>query len=115
MRNFSIEVDTKLLKLLNENIYQLELSRFIDSLKIENYIILFDTKSTQDYTSRFSYLTKVINEKFCGKLNTLDTLGETIDKQIINLKKYAIYLDNRYLKDYKIIKEETKTILKLVV
>jgi hypothetical protein len=24
-------------------------------------------------------------------------------------------LDNRYLKDYKIIKEETKTILKLIV
>lgn len=41
--------------------------------------------------------------------------GENIDKTIINLKKYAIYLDNRYLKDYKIIKEETKTILKLVV
>ena len=92
MRNFSIEVDTKLLKLLNENIYQLELSRFIDSLKIENYIILFDTKSTQDYTSRFSYLTKVINEKFCGKLNTLDTLGETIEKQYIidNLYNQAI-------------------------
>ena len=41
--------------------------------------------------------------------------GENIDKPIISLKKYAIYLDNRYLKDYKIIKEETKTILKLIV
>ena len=41
--------------------------------------------------------------------------GENIDKPIINLKKYAIYLDNRYLKDYKIIKEKTKTILKLIV
>ncbi len=41
--------------------------------------------------------------------------GENIDKPIISLKKYAISLDNRYLKDYKIIKEETKTILKLVV
>jgi len=41
--------------------------------------------------------------------------GENIDKPIINLKKYAIYLDNRYLKDYKIIKEETKTILNLIV
>jgi len=41
--------------------------------------------------------------------------GENIDKPIINLKKYAIYLDNRYLKDYKIIKEETKTIVKLIV
>ena len=34
---------------------------------------------------------------------------------IINLKKYAISLDNRYIKDYKIIKEETKTILKLII
>lgn len=41
--------------------------------------------------------------------------GENFDKPIINLKKYAISLDNRYLKDYKIIKAETKTILKLVV
>jgi hypothetical protein len=41
--------------------------------------------------------------------------GENIDKPIINLKKYAIHLDNRYLKDYKIIKEETKTILNLIV
>ena len=41
--------------------------------------------------------------------------GENIDKPIISLKKYAISLDNRYLKDYKIIKEETKTILKLIV
>ena len=41
--------------------------------------------------------------------------GENIDKPIINLKKYAIHLDNRYLKDYEIIKEETKTILKLIV
>jgi hypothetical protein len=40
--------------------------------------------------------------------------GENIDKPIINLKKYAIYLDNRYLKDYKIIKEETKTILNFI-
>jgi hypothetical protein len=41
--------------------------------------------------------------------------GENIDKPIISLKKYAIYLDNRYLKEYKIIKEKTKTILELVV
>ena len=41
--------------------------------------------------------------------------GENLDKPIISLKKYAIYLDNRYLKEYKIIKEKTKTILELVV
>jgi hypothetical protein len=41
--------------------------------------------------------------------------GENIDKQIINLKKYAISLDNRYLKEYTIIKEETQTIIKLKV
>ena len=41
--------------------------------------------------------------------------GENIDKQIINLKKYAISLDNRYLTEYTIIKEETQTIIKLKV
>jgi hypothetical protein len=41
--------------------------------------------------------------------------GENIDKQIINLKKYSISLDNRYLKEYTIIKEETQTIIKLKV
>ena len=41
--------------------------------------------------------------------------GENIDKPIINLKKYAISLDNRYLKEYTIIKEETQTIIKLKV
>ena len=41
--------------------------------------------------------------------------GENIDKPIINLKKYAISLDNRYLKDYKIIKEKSQTIIKLKV
>jgi len=39
--------------------------------------------------------------------------GENIDKQIINLKKYAISLDDRYLKEYTIIKEETQTIIKI--
>ena len=39
--------------------------------------------------------------------------GENIDKPIINLKKYAISLDNRYLKEYTIIKEETQTIIKI--
>jgi hypothetical protein len=41
--------------------------------------------------------------------------GENIDKPIINLKKYAISLDNRYLKEYKIIKEKSQTIIKLKV
>ena len=40
---------------------------------------------------------------------------ENVEKTIIYLKKYAMSLDNRYLKDYKIIKEETKTILNLIV
>ena len=39
--------------------------------------------------------------------------GENIDRPIINLKKYAISLDNRYLKEYTIIKEETQTIIKI--
>ena len=41
--------------------------------------------------------------------------GENIDKPIINLKKYAISLDNRYLKEYTIIKEKSQTIIKLKV
>jgi hypothetical protein len=41
--------------------------------------------------------------------------GENIDKPIINLKKYAISLDNRYLKEYTIIKEETQTIIKIKI
>lgn len=41
--------------------------------------------------------------------------GENVDKPIINLKKYAISLDNRYLKEYKIIKEKTQTIIKIMV
>jgi hypothetical protein len=41
--------------------------------------------------------------------------GENFDKQIIDLKKYAISLDNRYLKEYKIIKEKAQTIIKIMV
>jgi hypothetical protein len=41
--------------------------------------------------------------------------GENIDKTIISLKKYAMSLDNRYLKDYKIIKEIDKTIIQITV
>ena len=49
MTKFSNEVDKKLLELLNENIYQLELSRLIDSLKNENCIILFDTRCATSF------------------------------------------------------------------
>ena len=41
--------------------------------------------------------------------------GENIDKPIINLKKYAISLDNRYLKEYTIIKEKTQTIINIEI
>lgn len=41
--------------------------------------------------------------------------GENIDRPIINLKKYAISLDNRYLKNYKIIKEKNQTIINILV
>lgn len=41
--------------------------------------------------------------------------GENIDKPIIDLKKYAIYLDNRYLKEYTIIKEKTQTIINIEI
>jgi hypothetical protein len=41
--------------------------------------------------------------------------GENIDRPIINLKKYAIFLDNRYLKNYNIIKEKKQTIINIFV
>ena len=52
---------------------------------------------------------------FAPQAITGNVKGENIEKIIISLKKYAMSLDNRYLKDYKIIKEETKTILNLIV
>jgi hypothetical protein len=41
--------------------------------------------------------------------------GENIDRPIISLKKYAIYLDNRYLKNYNIVKEKNQTIINILV
>ena len=41
--------------------------------------------------------------------------GEDKDKTIIDLKKYCLSLDNRFLKSYKIIKKEDKTIIKITV
>lgn len=41
--------------------------------------------------------------------------GEQVDKTIIDLKKYCLSLDNRYLKKYKIIKKEDKTIIQITV
>ena len=41
--------------------------------------------------------------------------GENFDKTIIDLKKYCLSLDNRYLKNYQIIKDEDKTIIKITV
>lgn len=41
--------------------------------------------------------------------------GENVDKTIIDLKKYCLSLDNRYLKNYKIIKEKDKTIIRITV
>jgi hypothetical protein len=52
---------------------------------------------------------------FAPQAITGNVKGENVEKTIISLKKYAMSLDNRYLKDYKIIKEETKTILNLTV
>ena len=52
---------------------------------------------------------------FAPQAITGNVKGENVEKTIISLKKYAMSLDNRYLKDYKIIKEETKTILNLIV
>lgn len=39
--------------------------------------------------------------------------GETKEDVLIDLKKLCISLDNRYLKDYKILKYETHTIIEV--
>ncbi len=80
VKNFSNEVDKKLIELLDQNIYQVELGRFIELLKNENYIILFDDKNTQYYRSRFDYFIKILNGKFC---RTLNILGGIFDEQCI--------------------------------
>ena len=80
VKNFSNEVDKKLIELLDQNIYQVELCRFIELLKNENYIILFDDKNTQYYRSRFDYFVKIINGKFC---RTLNILGGIFEEQCI--------------------------------
>lgn len=41
--------------------------------------------------------------------------GENIDKTIIDLKRYCLSLDNRFLRSYKIIREQDKTIIRITV
>jgi hypothetical protein len=52
---------------------------------------------------------------FAPQAITGNVKGENIDKTIISLKKYAMSLDNRYLKNYKIIKEKNQTIVQVTV
>ena len=52
---------------------------------------------------------------FAPQAITGNVKGENVEKTIISLKKYAMSLDNRYLKDYKIIKEIDKTIIQITV
>jgi hypothetical protein len=77
---FSNEVDKKLLELLDQNIHQVELGQFIELLKNEDYIVLFDNENTQYYRNKFNYFTKTINEKFC---RTLNTLGGVFEEQSV--------------------------------
>ncbi|MEB3188910.1 MAG: hypothetical protein VKL42_01030 [Snowella sp.] len=76
VKNFSGEVDKKLLELLDQNIHQMELVRFIEFLKNEDYIVLFDNENAQCYRNKFDYFSKTINEKFCRILNTLGGVFE---------------------------------------
>jgi len=39
--------------------------------------------------------------------------GSNVDETLIDLKKLCISLDNRYLKDYKIFRSETHTIIEI--
>ena len=52
---------------------------------------------------------------FAPQAITGNIKGENTDKTIISLKKYAMSLDNRYLKNYKIIKEKNQTIVQVTV
>jgi hypothetical protein len=52
---------------------------------------------------------------FAPQAITGNVRGENIDKTIISLKKYAMSLDNRYVKQYQIIKEKNQTIVQVTV
>jgi inorganic pyrophosphatase/exopolyphosphatase len=69
MTNFSNEVDKKLIELLSENIYKLELIRLIDSSKIETYISLFlvPNKFVSSCISK-SFLLKGFTEKHTSSI-----------------------------------------------
>jgi hypothetical protein len=67
-------------------------------------------------------LPEIIGDEWCNigidfepQAITGNKKTENIDKTIIDLKKYALLLDNRYLKKYKIIKDVDKTIIKVTV
>jgi hypothetical protein len=52
---------------------------------------------------------------FAPQAITGNVRGENVDKTIISLKKYAMFLDNRYVKQYQIIKEKNQTIVQVTV
>jgi len=52
---------------------------------------------------------------FAPQAITGNIRGENVDKTIISLKKYAMSLDNRYVKQYQIIKEKNQTIVQVTV
>ena len=52
-----------------------------------------------------------VNKNFGNLKEDLDKIKTNID----NLKKYAISLDNRYLKNYNIVKEKNQTIINILV
>jgi hypothetical protein len=52
---------------------------------------------------------------FAPQAITGNVRGENVDKTIISLKKYAMSLDNRYVKQYHIIKEKNQTIVQVTV
>jgi hypothetical protein len=52
---------------------------------------------------------------FAPQAITGNVRGENVDKTIISLKKYAMSLDNRYVKQYQIIKEKNQTIVQVTV
>ena len=52
---------------------------------------------------------------FAPQAITGNVRGENVDRTIISLKKYAMSLDNRYVKQYQIIKEKNQTIVQVTV
>jgi hypothetical protein len=100
MQTYFLQSDVKnSIEISHEELKNIKLSAFIDG----------QNASVAELEKKYEILLKKKDEDN-GFIN-----GENIDRPIINLKKYAISLDNRYLKNYNIVKEKNQTIINILV